>query len=307
MSTAEPIPGWQSFVRKEAHFTMLVKSWAILVALAILAAGCAGPATTPLPVSTPGAVKVTQVGHRGAAGLAAENTMAAFRAGIASGAQAIELDVHLTKDGALVVMHDANVSTTTDGNGAIGALTLAEIKKLNAAARSITTKDAQEVPTLDQPLALAAASKVDVYIEIKVPTTTGRYPGIEAKVVEAVKQAGMAGRVMVISFDLPTLQAVKSADASLPTGWLMQRAGVPAEARASAQALADLAKRSGVDNLGISRDYLSAEIVQAAHAKGLTVGVWTVDDPTEMKQFAAWGVDAITTNRPDVLVLTLGK
>jgi glycerophosphoryl diester phosphodiesterase len=285
---------------------MPVRFWAMLAALTVLIAGCTAPATTPLPLPTPDAGKVTLVGHRGAAGLAAENTMAAFRAGIAAGAQAIELDVHMAKDGALVVMHDPNVSTTTDGNGAIGALTLTEIKKLNAAARSITTKDAQEVPTLDQPLALAAASQVDAYIEIKVPPT-GRYPGIEDKVAQAVKQASLAGHVMIISFDLPTLQAIKQADATLPTGWLMQRSGVPAEGRASAQSLADLAKKSGVDNLGISRDYLSAEIVRAAHGNGLTVGVWTVDDPAEMKQFAAWGVDAITSNRPDVLVSTLGK
>ena len=299
---------------------MPIRSWATLAALTFLVAGCAAPtnspAATPQPAATtipanngtpaPGARPVTLVGHRGGAGLAAENTMAAYRAGIAAGAQAIELDVHLTKDGALAVMHDPDVSRTTDGAGTIGALTLAELKKLNAAARSTTTKDPQEVPTLDQPLALAAASKVDVYIEIKVPPT-GRYPGIEAKVAQAVKQAGMAGHVLVISFDLPTLQAVKAADASLPTGWLMQRSGVPTEAKASAQALADLAKKSGVDNLGISRDYLSAEIVQAAHEKGLTVGVWTVDDPVEMRQFANWGVDAITSNRPDVLVSTFGK
>lgn len=281
---------------------MPIKAWATLAALTILVAGCAAPANSPAP----GARKVTLVGHRGGAGLAAENTMAAYRAGIAAGAQAIELDVHLTKDGALAVMHDPDVSRTTDGTGTIGTLTLAELKKFNAATRSTTTKDPQEVPTLDQPLALAAASKVDVYIEIKVPPT-GRYPGIEGKVAQAVKQAGMAGRVLIISFDLPTLQAVKTADASLPTGWLMQRASVPAEARVSAQALADLAKKSGVDNLGISRDYLSAEIVQAAHEKGLTVGVWTVDDPAEMRQFANWGVDAITSNRPDVLVSTFDK
>lgn len=298
---------------------MQYRAFATVAMLALLVTGCAAPANTPAatpPAAStapakngtpaPSAHKVTLVGHRGGAGLAAENTMAAYRAGIAAGAQAIELDVHLSKDGALVVMHDPNVSTTTDGTGAIGSLTLAEIKKLNAAARSTTTKDPQEVPTLDQPLALAAASKVDAYIEIKVPPT-GRYPGIEAKVVQAIKQAGMAGHVLVISFDLPTLQDMKTVDASLPTGWLMQRAGVPAAAKASAQALADLAKKSGVDNVGISRDYLSAEIVQAAHEKGLTVGVWTVDDPTEMRQFANWGVDAITSNRPDVLVSTLGK
>jgi glycerophosphoryl diester phosphodiesterase len=291
-----------------------IRLWSVLALTILLVGGCAAPANSPAAVAvpakngtpTPGAHAITLVGHRGGAGLAAENTMAAYRAGIAAGAQAIELDVHLTKDGALAVMHDPNVATTTDGSGTIASLTLAEIKKLNAAARSTTTKDPQEVPTLDQPLALAAASKVDVYIEIKVPPT-GRYPGIEAKVVQAVKQAGMAGHVLVISFDLPTLQAMKAADASLPTGWLMQRSTVPAEAKASAQALAGLAKKSGVDNLGISRDYLSAEIVQAAHEQGLTVGVWTVDDPVEMRQFASWGVDAITSNRPDVLVSTFGR
>ena len=157
--------------------------------------------------------KVTLVGHRGGAGLAAENTMAAFRAGIDAGMDAIELDVHLSKDGALVVMHDADVSRTTDGTGAIGSLTLAEIKKLNAAARSTTTKEPQAVPTWTRRWAWPPLPRWTSFIEIKVPPT-GRYPGIEAKVAQAVKAAGMTGHVLVISFDLPTLQAIKAVDAS---------------------------------------------------------------------------------------------
>ena len=96
------------------------------------------------------------------------------------------------------MMHDPDVSRTTDGTGTIGTLTLAELKKFNAATRSTTTKDPQEVPTLDQPLAPGRRLQGGRDIEIKVPPT-GRYPSIEAKVAQAVKQAGMAGRVLIIS------------------------------------------------------------------------------------------------------------
>lgn len=289
----------------------MYKRIAVFLATLLLATACSGPAAQPTPtlektMSTPTAHKLVLVGHRGGAGLAAENTLAAFRKGIETGIDAIELDVHLTKDGALVVMHDPDVSRTTDGTGSIGSMTLAEVKRLNAAARSTTTKEPQEVPTLNQVLTLAAANKVDVYIEVKVPPT-GRYPGIEAKVAQAVRQAGLTGHVLIICFDLPTLQDIKAQDASLPTGWLMQRSGIPTEGRASPEALVGLAKKGGVDNLGLSRDYLSPEIIAAAHTQGLTVGVWTVDDPAEMRRFADWGVDAITSNRPDLLMSTFRK
>jgi len=281
----------------------------ILLALPLLTAACAGPGVTSAPTATPGLVagkQVQCVGHRGAAGLAPENTLGAFAKGIEVGVDAIECDVHLSADGELIVMHDPNVSRTTDGSGDIPSLTLAELQKLNAAAKFSGGWSTKEpVPTLAEVLALAQG-KVDVQIEIKVPAMGG-YPGIERKVAEAVAAAGMTEHVLVICFNLDTLRAVHAADPRLRTGYLVSESTVPAQWLISRSAMLDALQESKVSFLGSSAAFLSPELVQAAHERGLQVGVWTVDTAGDMRRFAAMGVDAITTNRPDVLRQTLGK
>jgi len=275
----------------------------------LLTAACTGPGATSTPVPTSPLVagkRVQFVGHRGAAGLAPENTLAAFAKGIEAGVDAIECDVHLSADGALIVMHDPNVSRTTDGSGDVPSLTLAELKKLNAAAKFTGGWPTKEpVPTLAEVLALAQG-KVDVQIEIKVPALGG-YPGIERKVAEAVAAADMVEHVLVICFNLDTLRTIHAADPRLRTGYLVSESTVPAQWLVSRSAMLDALKESGVGFLGSSAAFLSPELVQAAHERGLTVGVWTIDTAGDMRRFAAMGVDAITTNRPDVLRQTLGK
>jgi len=275
----------------------------------LLTAACTGPGATSTPVPTSPLVagkRVQFVGHRGAAGLAPENTLGAFAKGIEAGVDAIECDVHLSADGALIVMHDPNVSRTTDGIGDVPSLTLAELKKLNAAAKFTGGWPTKEpVPTLAEVLALAQG-KVDVQIEIKVPALGG-YPGIERKVAEAVAAADMVEHVLVICFNLDTLRTIHAADPRLRTGYLVSESTVPAQWLVSRLAMLDALKESGVGFLGSSAAFLSPELVQAAHERGLTVGVWTIDTAGDMRRFAAMGVDAITTNRPDVLRQTLGK
>ncbi len=281
----------------------------ILLILPLLTASCAGPGATSAPTATPplaAGKQVQCVGHRGAAGLAPENTLGAFAKGIEAGVDAIECDVHLSADGALIVMHDPNVSRTTDGTGDIPSLTLAELQKLNAAAKFSGGWPTKEpVPTLAEVLALAKG-KVDVQIEIKVPALGG-YPGIERKVAEAVAAAGMTEHVLVICFKLDTLRAIHAADPRLRTGYLVSESTVPSQWLVSRSAMLDALQENEVGFLGSSAAFLSPELVQAAHERGLQVGVWTIDTAGDMRRFAAMGVDAITTNRPDVLRQALGR
>jgi len=285
--------------------------WLLLLIMLTLSSGCgSSPVTTPgLPAHTPtpttARAPVLVTAHRGGANLAPENTLAAFHKGIAVGADVIELDLHLSKDGELIVSHDADVSRTSNGSGRIRTLTLAEIKQFNAAARFPGGWPQPETfPTLREVIDLAKG-KVDMELEIKVPAE-GRYPGIEAKVAQLCQETGMTDHVVVISFDRDTIRTVKAADSRLHTGFLVSAATVPLEGRASPQALADLAVAAGASALGVSRDYLKPEIVQAAHAAGLKVSVWTVDDPAEMRRYIQMGVDRITSNRPDLLRAEVG-
>ena len=135
--------------------------------------------------------RVTKVAHRGGAGLAPENTLAAFRAGLEQGADALELDVHLSRDGELVVIHDPILARTTNAAGEVGDMTFAELRQLDAAARYFGPPVGRQlIPTLQEVVDLAKG-RASLQIEIKVRSDGSRYPGIESKVVETLRQSGM--------------------------------------------------------------------------------------------------------------------
>lgn len=239
------------------------------------------------------------VGHRGAAGLAPENTVAAFEAGIAAGADLLECDVHVTADGHLVLMHDADVSRTTDGRGRIGAMTLQEIKQLNAAAAFGHPARRESVPTLDDFLTLARG-RCAVQVEIKVPDGVA-YPGIEQAIVSDLRRFGALKSAQVICFDAETLIRVQSLAPELTLGFLASRSSLPAPLRRSPTALAAYAKQAGAGFLSLERRLVSADHQAAARAMGLGLAAWTVNEQSEMATFARMGLDAITSDRPDIL------
>ncbi|HEY8744694.1 MAG TPA: glycerophosphodiester phosphodiesterase family protein [Chloroflexota bacterium] len=240
------------------------------------------------------------VGHRGAAGLAPENSLAAFRAGIAAGADAVECDVHQTRDGYLVLMHDADVNRTTDGTGQIGAMLLADLQHLNCAAKFGDGVSApQHVPRLEDLLDLAAG-QCAVQVEIKVPRPRA-YAGIELQVVTALREHTMIDGAQVICFDAQTLARVHAIEPRLALGFLGSASSLPAFLRSDAVALVAHAEGCGAGFLGLDREYVRAEHLRAARARGLALGVWTVNDALEMESLIDWGVDAVTSDRPDIL------
>lgn len=240
------------------------------------------------------------VGHRGAAALAPENTLAAFQAGIAAGADAVECDVHCTRDGQLVLMHDADVSRTTDGTGGVGTMTLAELQQLNCAAKFDGGGFAhQRIVTLEELLTLARG-RCAVQIEIKVPQGIP-YANIEARVVAAVREHDALDAAEVICFDAATLARVRLREPRLALGFLASRSSVPPPLRDDPAGLAEQALACGAGFLSLDRQFVAAQHRQATRERGLGLAVWTVNDPAEMERFIQDGIDAITSDRPDVL------
>ena len=250
--------------------------------------------------------KTMLVAHRGGAGLAPENTLAAFERGIAEKADAVEMDVHLSKDGAVIVCHDPILGRTTDKTGTIADLTLAEIKTFNAAAKFTGgATAAQQVPTLDEVVKLVNG-RVGMQVEIKLKADGSRYAGIEQKVVDILRQGNMIEKSVIISFDWPTLQEIKKIEPKLKTGALASATTAYRQYPTSAQ-MAQAVKAVGADYFGPEKSYLNAELMAELRKVGVGGGAWTVDDPAEMKKLAALNPDFLTTNRPDLLRGVLGR
>lgn len=264
------------------------------------------PSSASAATSSAPSVAVLVVAHRGGAGLMPENTLASFRNGIALGADFIEMDVHLTKDGVPVIIHDPTVDRTSDGKGAVNSFTLTELQAFNAAAKFQGASEKQAFPTLGQVLDLAKPTSVKLEVEIKTDASAKRYPDIEQKVLSEITTRGMLDRVKIMAFEFDTLKQIRVLNPKVTTVALMTtdyfRAKIPSQPSAIAEQVAPFS-----DGIGIDKSFLTPNLVQEAHARKLAVGVWTVDTEAEMQKFIAMGVDGITSNRPDILKRTLGR
>lgn len=241
------------------------------------------------------------VAHRGASAEEAENTREAFQLAVEVGADAVELDVRLTADGVPVVMHDADVSRTTDGRGHVAGMSLAEVKRLRI---RTSTGGATEVPTLREALE-AIAGRVAVDIEVKnIPWEPGFDPA-GSRTVEAtlrvVDEAG-AGEVIVTSFDPRTIARCRSLAPSVPTG-LLTTHHVPAP-----DAIRFAASEGHTWVLPPADRVLEAApaAIDAARSLGLRLGTWVVDDTEVALGLFRHGIDAVATNDPRALVTARG-
>ena len=250
-------------------------------------------------------VRTMIVAHRGGSLLAPENTLASFERGIAEKADAVEMDVHLSKDGELVIIHDPDLSRTTDGRGLVGDLPLAEIQKYNAAAKFGGGPVSPQKVSTFQEVVSAINGRVGLQVEIKVRPDGSRYAGIEQKVVDVLRKANMIEKTVILSFDWPTLQDIKAIEPKLKTCALASTAyfkSVSDPAKAAQQV-----KALGADVMGVDKTYFSATLLTELRKQGIGGGAWTVNDPAEMKRFIAWNPDFLTSDRPDLLREALGR
>jgi glycerophosphoryl diester phosphodiesterase len=237
------------------------------------------------------------VAHRGASAGETENTLQAFDRAIATGADAVEFDVRLTADGAVVVIHDADVARITDGTGLVSEMTLGEIGSLTIALRD---GGSTRVPTLEEALR-RCSGRIAVDIEIKnIPGEPGfdaeRELAVEAT-LEAI-DAGFDGDVLISSFNPRSLARSLALAPQIPTG-LLTDYSVPAAVAA------DYAEREGhlwvLPYLEQVRD-AGPSVAEAVHAAGMRLGTWITDDPAVAVELMRAGVDAVATNDPAAVV-----
>lgn len=250
--------------------------------------------------------QIQRVAHRGGSHLAPENTLAAFRNALKLPIHAIELDVHMSRDGHAVVFHDYTVNKRTNGSGNILDLDFAYLRSLNAAAHFPGGwPEPQQIPTLREVLELAKGH-VQVYIEIKQSKrngTFGRYPNIAKTVVEEVRSVGMLNQVLVISFDWTVLPVIKSLEPAMQTGALVSDDVWNPRAENALQTLIDQVKMLWCDWINVNRELFTDAMLAAAHKHGFKLGVWTVNTEAELRHFAAPGVDSLTSDRPDLFAV----
>ncbi|MBQ9685091.1 MAG: glycerophosphodiester phosphodiesterase [Oscillospiraceae bacterium] len=230
------------------------------------------------------------LGHRGYSGKYPENTMLSFQKAIDAGADGIELDVHATKDGALVVIHDETVDRTTDGTGAIFDLTLDEIKALNANLR-FPEYGPQAVPTFEEYCAWAAENGVYTNVEIKTDNTC--YPDLEKKVWDVIVKYGLEDKVIFSSFNHVSMLHMRAfLPASVPVGalvWIESGVRVlPGR----------FCKEAGFQAYHPETKMLNESNMKDLKDNGIQVNVWSVDDAESLKKLYDFGCDAIITDYP---------
>jgi glycerophosphoryl diester phosphodiesterase len=169
-----------------------------------------------LPLVLPGKARPYLMAHRGNRVACPENTLAAFRRALADGADILETDLRLTADGVLVCIHDATVDRTTDGSGEVAQMTLAALKTLSAACGRPEFA-AERIPTLAELLALLPG---DVAVALELKTDRFLEPQVCRQLVVQLDEAGIRGRVVVLSFSLPRLKAVQAVAPDMPIGWI---------------------------------------------------------------------------------------
>lgn len=231
-------------------------------------------------------MKPLLIGHRGARGLAPENTLAAMDAGIAAGCTWLEFDVQLHPCGELFLLHDLTLDRTTNGHGLASAMHWEALRALDAGS-------GERLPTLDETLD-HIGQRARINIELK--TWDGSARAVAACLRARLAAGWSAGRFMVSSFHLPELWAFKQALPEVPIAVLL--CGVPLDGAACASTLGAVA-------LNQSAEFVDAALVADAKARGLAVNVYTVNDAQEYARLAAMGVDGVFTDVPQQLAATL--
>lgn len=222
--------------------------------------------------------KCLVIGHRGASGIAPENTLKSFRIALEMGADMIELDIRQTLDGELVCIHDSELDRTTSGVGQIHKLTLEEIQQVDAGS-------GEQVPLLSDVLDFAK-NKIMVNIELKVKD-------IEQLVVDMVTKRSMEQQILVSSFFHESLRQVKEINPAIDTGVLVNK--IPED-------VIDYCTQLNTDALNPLFFLLTHELAEELHRFGLKIFPWTVNDPKMVETLLEMSVDGIISDFPEMVV-----
>lgn len=284
--------------------------WTAIASIAILTSACgmqAAPGATTAPAQVIGASNsehkppeyekifplayrpqpypVKVIAHRGYSKVAPENTLAAIQAAIDAGADAIEFDIRLSKDGHPVVIHDASVNRTTDGDGKVSKMTLAELQQLDAGSWFDAQFKGEKIPTLEEALLLMRGKATPV-IEVKVSSQA-----IAKPLADTLKRLDMTRHAYVTTFYAGPLNALKTLAPELSRAVLVTPIGSP-----TGRALDMRAGTSQAYHRSLERND-----VDRAHSLGLQVHAWTVNQVPDMHEMVELGIDGITTDEVSAL------
>ena len=236
------------------------------------------------------------IAHRGDSAHRPENTLAAFAGALELGVGAVELDIQLTRDGHVVVIHDVDLERTTSGRGDVRQLTLAEVRAVSAGYpdRFGGTWAGERVPTLAEALALLR-ERARAMIEIKAESVTqDETGGVEARAVEEIRRAGMLDTVALISFDQRAILRLRQLAPEISRGRIFGRTTAD-------ELLAD-ARASASEVVLPHKSQLNDALVARVHAAGIKLATWVVDEPEELRELARFDLYGVGSNRPGVLL-----
>ncbi len=228
-----------------------------------------------------------RIAHRGASGIAPENTLAAFKKALEIGVDAVELDLHGTADGEIVVIHDSTLDRTTDRHGHINETTLETIQSADAGGWFDAEFAGEPVPTLTEALACIGKGTIAV-LEIKDPL-------IAEAVVAKIHETDTLELTVVISFHTGVLQTIRALEPRIATGWLIGGGNKHLSPIALCQQLGEL----GSSLLNVNHLLITAEFAYEIRRRGIALWCWTVDDIARMREMQTFGVQGITSNYPE--------
>ncbi len=239
------------------------------------------------------------IGHRGAMGHAPENTMTSFEEALTLGADMLEFDVRLSKDGIPMIIHDANLDRTANRSLNVNALDADDLIDLDAGSWFDMRFAGEHIPRLSTLLKWASAKKTKAkgqlayFVELKVDGDESRREQLIKAVLKELKDAKVINRSVLISFDEPSLILARKLSPTIATGFLYSEYLHDALERA---------KKLKTNHILPRKDRVTGDLVEEAHAAGMAVVAWTADRLDEFRKLVVWQVDGVATNYPDRLL-----
>lgn len=226
--------------------------------------------------------------HRGYSGKYPENTMLAFEQAVVSGAQGIELDVHLSKDGKIVIIHDELLKRTTGVAGYVGDYTLKELVRINAGKTFSDAFGHTPIPSLEQ--YCTYIKDKDIISNIEIKTDLQYYNGIEEALSATVRKFDIGEKVLFSSFNWLSAVKIRQLNPHIPCGLLFEDRSI--------RHIAYQAKSMGFAFVHPDRRLIDQEMVDECKELGIGLNVWTVNDKEALQRMIDWQVDGIITNYP---------
>lgn len=234
------------------------------------------------------------IAHRGASGYYPENTLLAFKKALEIGVDGIELDVHKSKDGELIVIHDEDVQRTFSGKGQVLDKTLKELKEYKC--RNFEFKNNIEctIPTLREVIELIKDENILINIEAKTDVI---HYDLENDIINLVEEYDLKDKILISSFNHKSISKLKNIDNSIDYGALYYSK----EDYNPEENIVDHGKKIGLYSINVSNSLVNKEIVEQAHRENMKVLVYTVNSPIEMKKMIEYNVDGVFTDYPELM------